>query len=150
MFSKVQSLTRPRQTIHRRFRELAEAERESGEEAEDADFSADETITMTEIAEHPAVTSITGVYKIVGMAIVSVSTLKRVKANEYEIVVKNSGAMGLHLVGLLACNLFWSCARMLMLFPVALVGTEAGHIEEIHSAYCSPKLWSDCRGESRR
>lgn len=77
----------------------AETEREEMEaEVNDSEFSADETITMTEIAEHPAVHSITGVYKIVGMAIVSVSTLKRVKANEYEVVIKNSGTMGLQLV----------------------------------------------------
>lgn len=70
---------------------------ETEEEVDESEFSADETITMTEIAEHPAVHSITGVYKIVGMAIVSVSTLKRVKANEYEVVINNSGAMGLQL-----------------------------------------------------
>ncbi|KAF1335401.1 hypothetical protein FI667_g1223, partial [Globisporangium splendens] len=92
-----QKSTMPRRVSTTRFRELAETERESGEEAEEAEFAAEETVTMTEIAEHPAVTSITGVYKIVGMAIVSVSTLKRVKANEYEIVIKSSGTMGLHL-----------------------------------------------------
>uniref|UniRef100_K3W765 Uncharacterized protein n=1 Tax=Globisporangium ultimum (strain ATCC 200006 / CBS 805.95 / DAOM BR144) TaxID=431595 RepID=K3W765_GLOUD len=64
-----QKSTMPRRMSTTRFRELAETERESGEEAEEAEFAAEETITMTEIAEHPAVTSITGVYKIVGMAI---------------------------------------------------------------------------------
>ncbi|RLN86115.1 hypothetical protein BBJ28_00018639 [Nothophytophthora sp. Chile5] len=73
-----------------RCREIAECQRGATEEEEEdeqeAEFSGDETITTTEIAEHPAVTSITGVYKIVAMGIVSVSTLKSAKANEYEIV----------------------------------------------------------------
>lgn len=76
---------------------MAERE-ETEEEADEEAFDADETITSTEIAEHPAVHNITGVYRTVGMATVSVSTLKRVKANEYEITIKNSGALGLQLV----------------------------------------------------
>lgn len=76
-----------------------ETERDdSTDESDEPEFAADETLTMTDVAEHPAVHSITGVYKIVGMAIVSVSTLKRVKANEYEVTIKHSGAMGLQLV----------------------------------------------------
>lgn len=71
---------------------------EEEEEEEEAEFSADETVTSTEVAEHPAVTSITGVYKIVAMGVVSVSTLKRVKANEYEIVIRRKGQLGLQMV----------------------------------------------------
>jgi hypothetical protein len=70
---------------------------ETEDDVDDAEFSADETLTMTDVAEHPAVHSITGVYRTVGMATVSVSTLKRVKANEYEITIKNAGALGLQL-----------------------------------------------------
>lgn len=73
---------------------------ETEDDVDDAEFSADETLTMTDVAEHPAVHSITGVYRTVGMATVSVSTLKRVKANEYEITIKNAGALGLQLVRL--------------------------------------------------
>ncbi|RLN96272.1 hypothetical protein BBJ28_00018759 [Nothophytophthora sp. Chile5] len=85
-----------------RCREIAECQREATEveevDEEEAEFSGDETVTSTEIAEHPAVTSITGVYKIVAMGIVSVSTLKSAKANEYEIVIKRKGSLGLQMV----------------------------------------------------
>eukprot|EP00644_Phytophthora_capsici_P002221 jgi/Phyca11/568002/estExt2_Genewise1.C_PHYCAscaffold_270228 len=73
--------------------EATEEENEDGE----AEFSADETITTQEVAEHPAVTSITGVYKIVAMAVVSVSTLRTAKANEYEIIIRRKGPLGLQL-----------------------------------------------------
>lgn len=76
---------------------MREATVEEGEE-EEADFSADETITTQEVAEHPAVTSITGVYKIVAMGVVSVSTLITAKANEYEISIRRKGPLGLQLV----------------------------------------------------
>ena len=66
-------------------------------EEDDAD-SGDETITTQEIAEHPAMTSITGVYKIVAMGVVSVSTLITAKVNEYEISIHRKGPLGLQLV----------------------------------------------------
>ncbi|RLN63900.1 hypothetical protein BBJ29_004790 [Phytophthora kernoviae] len=71
---------------------------EEEEEGEEAEFSAEETITATEVAEHPAVTSITGVYKIVAMGVVSVSTLRSAKANEYEITIRRKGPLGLQMV----------------------------------------------------
>ncbi|KAI9995509.1 hypothetical protein PInf_012574 [Phytophthora infestans] len=74
-----------------------EAMVEEEEEGEEAEFSADETITTQEVAEHPAVTSITGVYKIVAMGVVSVSTLRTAKANEYEITIRGKGPLGLQL-----------------------------------------------------
>ncbi|KAG7392516.1 hypothetical protein PHYPSEUDO_000204 [Phytophthora pseudosyringae] len=67
------------------------------EDEEEAEYSADETITTQEVAEHPAVTSITGVYKIVAMGVVSVSTLITAKANEYEITIRHKGPLGLQL-----------------------------------------------------
>ncbi|KAL3673522.1 hypothetical protein V7S43_001230 [Phytophthora oleae] len=75
---------------------VPEATEEEDEEGE-AEFSADETITTQEVAEHPAVTSITGVYKIVAMGVVSVSTLRTAKANEYEITIRRNGPLGLQL-----------------------------------------------------
>jgi hypothetical protein len=86
-----------------RAREITESVREASaeeEEGDDAEFSADETITTQEVAEHPAVTSITGVYKIVAMGVVSVSTLRTAKANEYEITIRRKGPLGLQLVRL--------------------------------------------------
>ncbi|ETI40509.1 hypothetical protein F441_14051 [Phytophthora nicotianae CJ01A1] len=84
-----------------RAREITEIVREAmveeEEEGEEAEFSADETITTQEVAEHPAVTSITGVYKIVAMGVVSVSTLRTAKANEYEITIRRKGSLGLQL-----------------------------------------------------
>ncbi|KAL4169906.1 hypothetical protein KRP22_010817 [Phytophthora ramorum] len=87
------STTRARE-INESVREATVEEEEEGEEAE---FSADETITAQEVAEHPAVTSITGVYKIVAMSAVSVSTLRTAKANEYEISIHRKGPLGLQL-----------------------------------------------------
>ncbi|KAE8910562.1 hypothetical protein PF005_g4427 [Phytophthora fragariae] len=83
-----------------RAREITESVREATveeDEGDEAEFSADETITTQEIAEHPAVTSITGVYKIVAMGVVSVSTLRTAKANEYEISISRKGPLGLQL-----------------------------------------------------
>ncbi|KAE9354427.1 hypothetical protein PF008_g4539 [Phytophthora fragariae] len=83
-----------------RAREITESVREATveeDEGDEAEFSADETITTQEIAEHPAVTSITGVYKIVAMGVVSVSTLRTAKANEYEISINRKGPLGLQL-----------------------------------------------------
>ncbi|GMF10341.1 unnamed protein product [Phytophthora lilii] len=86
-----------------RAREITEREAtvEEEEDGEEAEFSGDETITTQEIAEHPAVTSITGVYKIVAMGVVSVSTLRTAKANEYEITIRRKGPLGLQLVRML-------------------------------------------------
>ncbi|GMF33850.1 unnamed protein product [Phytophthora fragariaefolia] len=84
-----------------RAREITEIVRETTveeDDGEEAEFSADETITVQEVAEHPAVTSITGVYKIVAMGVVSVSTLRTAKANEYEISITRKGPLGLQLV----------------------------------------------------
>lgn len=81
-----------------RFREKREASHDSADEEEDSgEFSSDETVTVADIAEHPAVHSITGVYQTAAMAIVSVSTLKSAKANEYEVVIKRNGPIGLSL-----------------------------------------------------
>ncbi|KAG6609374.1 Ankyrin repeat protein [Phytophthora cinnamomi] len=84
-----------------RAREITESVREAmveeDEEGDEAEFSADETITTQEVAEHPAVTSITGVYKIVAMGVVSVSTLRTAKANEYEVSISRKGPLGLQL-----------------------------------------------------
>ncbi|OWZ24678.1 hypothetical protein PHMEG_000201 [Phytophthora megakarya] len=83
-----------------RAREIAETVQEAmveEDEEEETEFSADETITAQEVAEHPAVTSITGVYKIVAMGVVSVSTLRTAKANEYEITISRKGPLGLKL-----------------------------------------------------
>ncbi|KAG2769647.1 hypothetical protein JG687_00000776 [Phytophthora cactorum] len=84
-----------------RAREITEIVREAmveeEEEGEDPEFSGDETITTQEVVEHPAVTSITGVYKIVAMGVVSVSTLRTAKANEYEITINRKGPLGLQL-----------------------------------------------------
>ncbi|CAI5733468.1 unnamed protein product [Peronospora destructor] len=82
-----------------RAREITDKDREASVERdddEDAD-SGDETITTQEVAEHPAMTSITGVYKIVAMAVVSVSTLVNAKANEYVISIRREGPLGLQL-----------------------------------------------------
>lgn len=75
-------------------------EDDEDEEDKEAAFAADETITAQEVAEHPAVTSITGVYKIVAMGVVSVSTMRTAKANEYEISIRDKGVLGLQLVRL--------------------------------------------------
>ncbi|CAH0516192.1 unnamed protein product [Peronospora belbahrii] len=85
-----------------RAREITESEREATveeDDEEDADTAdiADETITTQDVAEHPAMTSITGVYKIVAMGVVSVSTLRTAKANEYEICICHEGPLGLQL-----------------------------------------------------
>lgn len=77
---------------------VCEATVEGDEEGVEAEFSAEETTTTQAVAEHPAVTSITGVYKIVAMGVVSVSTLKTAKANEYEITINRKGSLGLQLV----------------------------------------------------
>lgn len=93
---------------NRRAREITEGNREATvkeDEEEDDDESADETITIHEVAEHPAMTSITGVYKIVAMGVVSVSTLKMAKANEYEIRICREGLLGLQLVR--CCHYCW-------------------------------------------
>ena len=87
-----------------RAREITDKDREAlveEDDDEDADEDADsgdETITTQEVAEHPAMTSITGVYKIVAMGVVSVSTLVTAKANEYVISVRREGPLGLQLV----------------------------------------------------
>ncbi|DBA03278.1 TPA: hypothetical protein N0F65_011637 [Lagenidium giganteum] len=84
-----------------RRREVAESEGgevDDSEEESECDYPPiPERTSFTEPVVHPAVTSITGVYKTVAMATVSVSTLERKNANEYEIVVKNPGPIGLHL-----------------------------------------------------
>ncbi|CEG47487.1 FOG: Ankyrin repeat [Plasmopara halstedii] len=81
-----------------RAREIAEGVCESSvAEDEETEFSVEETITTQPVAEHPAVTSITGVYRIVAMGAVSVSTLKTAKANEYEITINRKGPLGLQL-----------------------------------------------------
>ncbi|KAF4323696.1 hypothetical protein BBO99_00001486 [Phytophthora kernoviae] len=85
-------------TRSREITERSDAVEEEEEEGEEAEFSAEETITATEVAEHPAVTSITGVYKIVAMGVVSVSTLRSAKANEYEITIRRKGPLGLQMV----------------------------------------------------
>lgn len=87
---------------NRRCREVAESEQEDSEDEGECEFTSEQTVTATEVAEHPAVNSITGVYKIVAMSIVSVSTLKSAKANEYEIVIKDRGPIGLALVRIAA------------------------------------------------
>lgn len=77
-----------------------ESKREQSEndvdEAEEETVPND-TITVATVEEHPAVNSITGVYRVVAMAIVSVSTLNKAKPNEYEITIKKDGAIGLTL-----------------------------------------------------
>lgn len=89
--------------LYSRSGERKESSREGSDEeevAEDEDsgeFSSDETITNADIADHPAINSITGVYKTAAMSTVSVSTLKSAKANEYQIVIKRDGPIGLHL-----------------------------------------------------
>ena len=51
-----------------------------------------------ESTDGAAVAGITGVYSIVAMATVSVSSLTRAKANEYEVTITNKGRIGLLLV----------------------------------------------------
>ena len=87
----------------------ATVEEDDEEEDKDADFSAGDTLTAQVIAEHPAVTSITGVYKIVAMGAVSISTMRTAKANEYEIAIRDKGPLGLQLVRLSSC-----CSQSLM------------------------------------
>ncbi|KAI9908004.1 hypothetical protein PsorP6_004149 [Peronosclerospora sorghi] len=82
--------------ITERVDEATVEEDEEGEE--ETEFSTDETFTAQDVAEHPAVTSITGVYKIVAMGVVSVSTMRTAKANEYEITIRRKGHLGLQLV----------------------------------------------------
>uniref|UniRef100_A0AAV1VM52 PDZ domain-containing protein n=1 Tax=Peronospora matthiolae TaxID=2874970 RepID=A0AAV1VM52_9STRA len=90
------STTRARE-ITQRVCEATVEEDDGGEEAKDADFSAGDTLTAQVVAEHPALTSITGVYKIVAMGAVSVSTRRTAKANEYEISIRDKGPLGLQL-----------------------------------------------------
>ncbi|RMX69816.1 hypothetical protein DD238_000591 [Peronospora effusa] len=82
-----------------RAREITDKDREALVEEDDDENadSGDETITTQELAEHPAMTSITGVYKIVAMGVVSVSTLVTAKANEYVISICREGPLGLQL-----------------------------------------------------
>ncbi|CAI5712253.1 unnamed protein product [Hyaloperonospora brassicae] len=91
------STTRARE-VAQKVCEATVEEDDEDEEDKEAAFAADETITAQEVAEHPAVTSITGVYKIVAMGVVSVSTMRTAKANEYEISIRDKGVLGLQLV----------------------------------------------------
>ena len=93
-----QERRRPNQFKDARKHSRYQADSEDDEDADDDADSGDETITTQEVAEHPAMTSITGVYKIVAMGVVSVSTLVTAKANEYVISVRREGPLGLQLV----------------------------------------------------
>ncbi|TMW60641.1 hypothetical protein Poli38472_000683 [Pythium oligandrum] len=77
----------------------AESEHEPSEveSEDDPDVAPEDTITVAAIEEHPAVTSVTGVYRVVAMAIVSVSTLNKAKPNEYEVTIRNEGRIGLRM-----------------------------------------------------
>ncbi|GLD91697.1 hypothetical protein PINS_up000230 [Pythium insidiosum] len=77
--------------------EQSEVESEDDEESRFSETTASDTITVARVEDHPTVHSITGVYRIVAAAIVSVSTLNSAKANEYQVTIKNEGAVGLHL-----------------------------------------------------
>ncbi|KAJ0409692.1 hypothetical protein ATCC90586_007481 [Pythium insidiosum] len=77
--------------------EQSEVESEDDDESRATETTTSDTITVAKVEDHPTVHSITGVYRIVAATIVSVSTLNSAKANEYQVTIKNEGAIGLHL-----------------------------------------------------